>query len=140
MAKQKLMIEYEQADRDYWNELAAALGWVLYGWTDRREAQFFTGTVPQNTPLEHVSGKMRDDILKAIQTAGEREIKATEKSTPAIGKLPKWEVRHGETCKKNLHRSNSFAYLHSPDDDGPYDVDGVTYCGRCHESIGISET
>lgn len=34
MAKQKLLIEHEQADKAYWNELAVVLGWTLYGWTD----------------------------------------------------------------------------------------------------------
>lgn len=52
-----------------------------------------------------------------------------------MGEPPKHEVRHGETCKKNLHRSNSSAYLHGPEDDTLYDVDGATYCGRCHEAL-----
>lgn len=24
---------------------------------------------------------------------------------------------------------------HAPDDDTPYDVDGVSYCGRCHHAL-----
>ena len=39
-------------------------------------------------------------------------------------------VLHGKTCVKVDHYSQG--YLHDEDDDGPYDVDGVTYCGRCH--------
>lgn len=39
-------------------------------------------------------------------------------------------VRHGIDCYKFAHVGDG--YLHGPDDDGPYDVDGVPYCGRCH--------
>ena len=42
---------------------------------------------------------------------------------------------HGRTCKKVWHKSQSPTYKHESGDDGPYDVDGVAYCGRCHESI-----
>ena len=35
-----------------------------------------------------------------------------------------------ERCEKVPHTRDG--YLHSEDDDGPYDVDGVKYCGRCH--------
>ena len=59
----------ESADRDYWNELATVLGWTLYEWKDREHAQFFIGpNTLHNTPLETVTGKMRDDILKALGT------------------------------------------------------------------------
>ena len=43
------------------------------------------------------------------------------------------EVRHGVNCPKAAH--DGTGHLHSELDDGPYDVDGVTYCGRCHTSI-----
>ena len=39
-------------------------------------------------------------------------------------------VIHGRTCEKVPHARDG--YLHSEDDDTPYDVDGVRYCGRCH--------
>ncbi len=38
---------------------------------------------------------------------------------------------HGRTCPKAAHGEQG-GYLHAADDDPPYDVDGVTYCGRCH--------
>lgn len=38
---------------------------------------------------------------------------------------------HGLTCTKVIHRKGE-GYLHDQDYDGPYDVDWVTYCGRCH--------
>jgi hypothetical protein len=33
-------------------------------------------------------------------------------------------------CEKVLHTGEG--YLHGEDDDTPFLVDGVTYCGRCH--------
>jgi len=44
--------------------------------------------------------------------------------------VPVANVIHGETCPKVSH--TGLAYLHAAEDDGPYDVDGVSYCGRCH--------
>lgn len=35
------------------------------------------------------------------------------------------------TCEKAPHVGSG--YLHAEDDDLPYDVDGVRYCGRCHK-------
>lgn len=45
-------------------------------------------------------------------------------------------VRHGINCRKVPHCFRGDGYLHMESDDGPYDVDGVTYCGRCHAWIG----
>ena len=44
--------------------------------------------------------------------------------------------RHGVSCPKVAHIGAG--YLHGPDDDRPYDVDGVTYCGRCHGWLGAA--
>lgn len=42
-------------------------------------------------------------------------------------------MKHGKTCHKVAHvREGS---LHGEDYDGPYDVDGMAYCGRCHFGI-----
>ncbi len=38
---------------------------------------------------------------------------------------------HGRTCKKAPHIGAG--HLHGANDDRPFDVDGLTYCGRCHE-------
>ena len=46
-------------------------------------------------------------------------------------------VIHGRTCEKVPHARDG--YLHSEDDDTPYDVDGVRYCGRCHMALGQRE-
>lgn len=43
--------------------------------------------------------------------------------------------QHGLTCVKVPHDKRSGGYMHASDDDGLYDVDGVTYCGRCHEVV-----
>ena len=45
------------------------------------------------------------------------------------------EVRHGIDCPKQPHLQE-LRYLHDESDDGPYDVDGCVYCGRCHVYIG----
>ena len=42
---------------------------------------------------------------------------------------------HGVTCTKRTHTPAQGGYLHGPEDDRPYDVDGLTYCGRCHEAL-----
>lgn len=42
---------------------------------------------------------------------------------------------HGRNCEKAPHTSTG-GYLHSADDDGQYDVDGLIYCGRCHQWMG----
>lgn len=47
-----------------------------------------------------------------------------------MGKLP----QHGVNCRKVAHDADD-GYLHAPDDDSAYDVDGVRYCGRCHEHL-----
>jgi hypothetical protein len=44
--------------------------------------------------------------------------------------MVKWVV-HGYDCPKVEHVGTG--YLHDQDDDRPYDVDGLIYCGRCHK-------
>ena len=45
------------------------------------------------------------------------------------------EVIHGFNCPKVIHDPVWPGYLHDDNDDTPYDVDGVKYCGRCHYAI-----
>lgn len=45
------------------------------------------------------------------------------------------DIVHGATCDKRLHINGS-GYLHAEDDDKPYIVDGLRYCGRCHTWLG----
>ena len=48
-------------------------------------------------------------------------------------------LRHGVNCHKAAHSHLRNGYLHTRDDDTPYDVDGVAYCGRCHLVLGQRE-
>ena len=48
-----------------------------------------------------------------------------------LTKLP----QHGLTCRKVEHTLADGGYLHDANDDTPYDVDGIVYCGRCHEHL-----
>ena len=43
-------------------------------------------------------------------------------------------IKHGIECKKVEHIGEG--YLHQSHDDLPYDVDGMSYCGRCHYVLG----
>jgi hypothetical protein len=43
------------------------------------------------------------------------------------------KARHGVTCPKAPHVRDG--YLHGEDDDTPYNVDGASYCGRCHMAL-----
>jgi hypothetical protein len=45
-------------------------------------------------------------------------------------------MRHGVDCSKVRHIVGR-CYDHPNDDDSAYDVDGVTYCGRCHSWLEI---
>lgn len=42
-------------------------------------------------------------------------------------------VTHGLNCPKAPHTHGG--ELHDENDDTPYDIDGVRYCGRCHRSL-----
>ena len=42
-------------------------------------------------------------------------------------------MQHGKDCEKVPHTGDG--YLHAEDDDTPYGVDSVMYCGRCHVAI-----
>lgn len=46
---------------------------------------------------------------------------------------PSAESSHGTTCHKVPHVGTG--HLHDESNDGPYDVDGVNYCGRCHQAL-----
>lgn len=43
------------------------------------------------------------------------------------------DIKHGKTCNKKPHTLTG--YLHDAEDDSPYYVDGVSYCGRCHQYL-----
>ena len=63
---------------------------------------------------------------------GEEQVRASKQIEREIFALKKQaEFMHGVNCEKVKH-DKSGGYLHADDDDRPYDVDGVMYCGRCH--------
>lgn len=49
-----------------------------------------------------------------------------------IGKEKGAPLIHGVNCLKVQHTR---PHMHEPDDDSPYPVDDVWYCGRCHFAI-----
>lgn len=51
-----------------------------------------------------------------------------------IEELEKSQITHGVNCPKSKHGTRE-GLLHGPDDDTPYDVDGLSYCGRCHACL-----
>lgn len=53
-------------------------------------------------------------------------------SVPAPREVRRGE--HGINCVKAPHTDGG--YLHADTDDGPYEVDNVKYCGRCHAWMG----
>jgi hypothetical protein len=58
------------ADKAWWEELATAVGWDLYGWTYRTGATFLTRKqyeYAQNPGMIEVTGAQRDQILEAIR-------------------------------------------------------------------------
>lgn len=44
-------------------------------------------------------------------------------------------LKHGENCNKFEHDPEGSGYLHDERDDTPYEVDGMSYCGRCHRAL-----
>lgn len=48
-----------------------------------------------------------------------------------VGSQDALDMRHGVNCPKVKHETWHY-YMHASDDDTPYNVDGVSYCGRCH--------
>lgn len=47
-------------------------------------------------------------------------------------------IIHGTTCRKVQHDDPLGGYLHGENDDWLYEVDGLYYCGRCHEFVCAS--
>lgn len=63
-----------------------------------------------------------------------KELYARERSVRQQYSLPD---KHGVGfCEKAPHADSKTGYYHAEEDDRPYDVDGVLYCGRCHRWIG----
>lgn len=69
---------------------------------------------------------------KGVNLEAVRTINAVRQAMPRFDERP--EVIHGVNCRKAPHVIDGVncGYLHAEDDDRPYDVDGMEYCGRCH--------
>jgi hypothetical protein len=69
-----------------------------------------------------------------IDAAGDRDTRYVPERPPmVIGVADAAQPVHGKTCPKVRHFGSGD--LHDEDDDTPYDVDGVRYCGRCHVAL-----
>lgn len=66
---------------------------------------------------------------KALKRFG-REMATIEARRAAENVPVPAQIKHGVDCVKAPHTGEG--YLHAEDDDRPYDVDGCSYCGRCH--------
>lgn len=56
-------------DKAYWQELADALGWKLIGFTYRWHATYVNNITQGSDESAHLSGKQRDDIMRALAAA-----------------------------------------------------------------------
>lgn len=62
-------LEQVEADKAYWLELASALGWKLIGFTYRWHGTYVNVITTGSEEVCHLSGKQRDDILRALDAA-----------------------------------------------------------------------
>lgn len=99
------------------------------------------GGLPAPAP-EAPKGEECGHVLVANPAGGVRCIRCdavNPKPAPAP-EAPKVESEtHGISCPKVGHGPALRGYLHAADDDSPYEVDGVWYCGRCHMWIANRE-
>lgn len=67
----------------------------------------------------------------------------TDKNAPAPSEIEKrygafratlGTVQHGVYCEKVPHTEDD-GFTHSEADDGPYEMNGTVFCGRCHVAI-----
>ncbi len=56
-----------EEERAYWQELASALGWQLYGWSYKHSGTYFTNNKSDHTL--QLTGYERDTIMNAIEFA-----------------------------------------------------------------------
>ncbi len=45
------------------------------------------------------------------------------------------KINPGLVCEKEVH--NGKGYLHDAKDDSPFNMGGMTYCGRCHFLVKV---
>lgn len=64
-------------------------------------------------------------------------VKRNDRGKSQVDGKPFPGIRHGFDCPKASH--NGCGHLHAENDDSPYHVDGVRYCGRCHVCFAEGE-
>ncbi len=76
-----------------------------------------------------------NELDAALDTVEQERILGNQEPSKPIEYFssPAVEQVHGVNCQKVPHTQTG--YLHGEDDDTPYDVDGLSYCGRCHAAI-----
>jgi hypothetical protein len=108
----------------------SALKWWLQGITSRCWSGGYGGGYPyDDDPVEDIKTEPVEGREK-----GDMEIVLVRLSVHDPAAVPT-TLSHGVSCTKVEHRVGMPGYLHSTNDDLPYDVDGVMYCGRCHCAI-----
>lgn len=82
-----------------------------------------------------------DDVMETLTLSDVEDFRRViEKHCPfkqGVAYQPVDVVSHLDhsRCPKIVHDNPEAGYLHRSDDDSPYDVDGVMYCGRCHRAL-----
>lgn len=115
----------EQACRSAAAGLRMAAGMV----TEELENQKTCERIDAMTPAEIEAELLTAGYTKERLAAGLVKVRATCEAA-----LARKAVVHGVSCHKWPHRSTG-GYEHDANDDGPYDVDRVSYCGRCHHCL-----
>lgn len=91
-----------------------------------RHARTVCETTLPGDDLETDAVILLSKALDKVSQLVDREIRAGRMPMPERAAL-------GEPhCPKAPHDNPNGGYLHGADDDSPYSVDGVRYCGRCH--------
>lgn len=94
-------------------------------------ARYFL-TDEKHEPEEVISlaQEIQNSIERWYELRGDRFLLLPDGSIPAKHREA---LVHGFNCEKKPHVRTG--YLHGEDDDTPYMVDGLKYCGRCHTSL-----
>ena len=109
---------------------------IVRGFTGTVEAVLCDGYRRVHFPERNCSDilHVEKDLGRPVQPKNPSEIPFThpldtEPDPATVGADLDWPSG-SPTCEKVRHIGDG--YLHSEDEDGPYDIDGVHYCGRCH--------
>lgn len=94
----------------------------------RQQTRKFTQTHnPFNRNAEGLP-KTRDEIAREVMA---------ERAAWLL--IPAEDDHANARCQKVYHWDGE-GFLHAGDDDSPYNVDGVRYCGRCHHCLPHDES